>query len=705
MPHPLFDLRAKGVPLILSAEMAECGLACLAMVSGYYGGEADIGRLRQQFSISASGATLKGLAGIAGRLNLASRALSIDLDDLSALVLPAILHWDFSHYVVLTRVGRAGVIIHDPARGMRSVRWEELSGHFTGVVLELTPTETFSAAQDSHRLRISDLWSNLKGFWPNALQVLALSAALQIAAFVAPFQIQMIVDEGVGRADLHTALVICVGFGLIALLQPALELTRALILARLSNLLVFQVSGNIVHHLLRLPLSYFEKRNVGDLMSRVRSTYAMQDVLTQGMISAILDGVMVIVAAITMLVYSPLLASLVVGGVALNLAISTAFYGGNRDRTQEYLSSAAAEQSCLMETVRGVSVIKLMGSEADREGLWRNVYARVINSSISLANIRASMAALQAGVNALQLSAIIFFGAKLVIEAQGFSIGMLLAFLSFRQTFTDRAGALITQFMQFRLLDVHLNRLSDIVETPSEGEASTFQEISVEGGITLAGVSHRYGETDRFVLRDVSLRLEPRDFVAIIGPSGSGKTTLMKLLLGLYAPTEGEIRLDGVPANPQIWKQWRAQVGVVAQDDQLFSGTIAENIAFFDPSLDMTRVKEAAHKAQIADDIARMPMGYLSAIGDMGSALSGGQRQRLLIARALYRNPKVLILDEGTANLDLATEAAVADVIGALDITRIVVAHRPALIERAERILEVDNGEVVERARRSVHAA
>lgn len=296
----------------------------------------------------------------------------------------------------------------------------------------------------------------------------------------------------------------------------------------------------------------------------------------------------------------------------------------------------------------------------------------------------------------LQTVLIIYLGARAILTAQGFSVGMLMAFLSFRQTFSDRIMSLVTKGFQFRMLGLHLERVGDIIAQEAEFTGGAYTPVDVAGALELNEVGFRYGASDPWIFKNLNLKIEPGEFVAIVGPSGGGKSTLLKLLLGLQQAENGSIRLDGQTARPDLWRAWRARIGVVAQDDRLMSGSLADNIAFFDPDMNMERVQMAAIAAQVHQDIARMPMNYLTLVGDMGSSLSGGQRQRVLLARALYRQPKALILDEGTANLDPETELAVAELVANLPITRIVVAHRPALIERATRVLKIEAGQVVE---------
>lgn len=687
----LFD-RSHRLPVIQSTEAAECGLACLAMIARFHGHDVDLGGMRQRFPLSMTGVTLRRLMAFAESISLGPRAVKVEMDALGSLCLPAILHWDLDHFVVLKQVRRNRITIHDPASGARTLTLGDASRHFTGVALELRPTATFDKVEARTPISIRSLWSRLTGFWPAFFQVLALSAALQIVAFAMPFQLQIVIDEAIMRSDQELLSVIAVSFGALVIIQATIEGLRNWSVQLFGFEISFQITGNIVRHLTRLPTSFFERRHVGDILSRMRSSQAIQDIVSKGLVVSIIDGLMAVAAIIIMALYSIPMTLVAVGAVILNLVISSIFFPAVRSKMQEQLIEGAREQSHLMETIRAATTLKIMGREVERVAAWRNLLAGAMSSALGVGRLATIQGFLQNLVTGLQIVIVIYLGARTIISGAGFSVGMLIAFLSFRQTFTDRANSLIGQIMQIRAIGLHLERLSDIVASEAEEDSTRPIHFENVGTIELVDVHFRYGSADSPVIKGLDLSIGEGEFVAISGVSGSGKTTLLKIILGLQPPTAGNVRIGGAEASAPIFRAWRENVGVVSQEDQLLSGSVADNIAFFDPDQDLAQVQLAAKAACVHEEIIRMPMQYHTLVGDMGSSLSGGQRQRVLLARALYRNPKILILDEGTANIDLVAEEMIANLVANLPITRLVVAHRPALLDRAQRHYRMEEG-------------
>ena len=701
-------MKQAGMRMVLQSEAAECGLASLTMVASYYGHRVNLGGLRQLYPTSMQGATMPQLMVIAADLGLAPRAVRLELGEIGMLRLPAILHWDLNHFVVLEAVtARGNLVILDPATRRRTVSAAKASNHFTGIALELSPVADFKPIEARTTTRLTDLWSRMAYFRSALGQVLVLSLVLQLTALLTPFYIQAVIDNAIAQGDANLLGLLLIGFGVVYALNAVTRALRDWVMLTLGQSLSFDLAGNVVRHLIRLPLAYFERRHVGDLMSRVGSISPIQSLLTRGLVNLLIDAVLFVTTFIVMVVISPLLAGIVLACTIGYLGYSQLLYPAMRLRSEEEIVARAKEESYLMETIRAIRAVKIHGHEAQRESSWRNQYADVIGASYRsrLLDIRVSLAE-----NLLFSSAFlicVYFGALRVIASQ-MTIGTLLAFLAYRGNFVTSATALVDQFQRWRLLGVHLERLSDIVTEPKEDfSPQPCRARLMPPSVRLDHLTFAYDMGESPVIDRASVTIPAGSFVAVIGPSGAGKTTLFRVLLGLLSPQLGRVLIDEVPLTSATMAAWRGRVGVVLQDDCLLTGTIADNIAFFDPNARREQIAKAARLAEIDADIARMPMGYDSLIGDMGAALSSGQRQRILLARALFRQPDVLFLDEGTANLDSQTETRISDMVARLPITRVVIAHRPALVQRADIVLGLDNGRlfVLEDRRAGAQAA
>ncbi|MDT3307992.1 peptidase domain-containing ABC transporter [Shewanella vaxholmensis] len=677
------------LPMIVQTEAAECGLACVAMVASLHGYQTDLNSLRQRFSLSLEGCTLLDLMHIAEQLQLSSRPLKIELEELSDLATPCILHWDLNHFVVLKSVNAQHCIIHDPALGVRRISLTEVSKSFTGIALELTPTATFTAEQAKQSLTFSSFFSKITGLKQSLGLLLSLSVFLQLFILASPYYIQLVVDAVIISNDGQLLLVLALGFALLLLFDVATNALRSLVLLNFSSQLSVQLASNLFHHLVRLPLAYFEKRHMGDLVSRFGSLRQLRELLTTGIIEAIIDGFMALGVLCMIFFYSPLLSLVVLVAVLAYCALRLALYQSLRLASEQQILALAGEQSNFMETIRAIQTVKLFGFESQREAIWQNHYVKATNRTITLGKYEISYQVMNKLLFGTENIVVIYLAAELVM-AGSFTTGMLFAFIAYKAQFMERMSKLIEKLIEYRMLSLHFERIADIALTAKEQTYPPQPMLhKVAGNICLQQVSFSYSSVAEPVLYNLALQINAGESVAIIGPSGCGKSTLMKLLLGLLTPSEGEILIDDIPLVKLGLAQYRQQVAAVMQEDRLLGGTIEDNITFFSEKIDVEKLTRCAQMAAIHQDICQMPMGYKSLIGDMGSALSSGQKQRLILARALYREPKILFMDEATSHLDIVTESVVNQAMKNLNITRVVIAHRPETIKAADRVIDL----------------
>jgi len=681
--------------VILQSEAAECGLACLAMVGAHHNQHTSLRELRLRHPSSLRGSTLAQVIDIAGKMGFSSRPLRLELHELSQLRLPCVLHFDLNHFVVLSRVTRKGVVVLDPASGRRKLTIEEISQRFSGVALELTPTISFARAERPRSITISQLTGPISGLWRSLALVLLLSISLQVFVVLAPFFMQCTVDHALVSADRDLLTVLCLGFGLALLLQTAISYVRGISVIFLSSQLGVQWGNNVFNHLIRLPLDYYEKRHLGDVTSRMGSIQTIQRTLTTSFIEALIDGLMALVTLLMMLLYSWKLALITVVAVSAYFSVRWIAFGSLRAGTQSQLVSAARQSSHLLESIRGIQSIKVSGRENLRSSGYHNLVSDTFSRDVFLQRIGLAFSSGNQLIFGVERIAVVWVGALLAMQSV-FSVGMLIAYLAYKDQFAQRVGSLIDRFIEFRMLRLHLERLSDIVLTAPEEPtwSGISEELPARLRIEVDDVSFRYADGEPWVLRNCSFDVEPGESVAITGASGCGKTTLVKLLLGLLLPTEGDIRVGGVSLRKIPPHYYRSVVGAVLQEDQLFAGNVSDNIAFGEEDADQNLVRLAATLASVHDDISSMPMGYSSLVGDMGTTLSGGQKQRILLARALYRRPRLLFLDEATSHLDVHRERLVNEAVKRLDLTRVIIAHRAETIASADRIISLRGGRV-----------
>lgn len=685
------------LPLILQTEATECGLACLGMVAGYHGYRTDLASMRQQFPISLKGATLAHLIKIANRMELGTRPLKLDMEDLGRLKLPCVLHWNFNHFVVLKEVGAKSITVHDPAFGTRKLSLDVASKSFTGVALELWPNANFKPQEKKQAVRLRSLTGRITGLSRSFSQILLLAVSLEVFALVSPFFLQWVLDNVIVSADRDLLTTLALGFGLLMLMQQAVSAVRSWVIMYMGTTLNIQWRANVFSHLIRLPMQYFEKRHLGDVVSRFGTIDQIQHTLTTSFLEAILDGIMAVVTLVVMFIYSAVLGWIAVGAMTLYALSRWAWYRPLLNATEEQIIHAAKQQSHFLETVRGVKAIKLFQRQDERRATWLTLLVDQINADVRMQKLQLLYRLLNGVLFGIENILIIWLGAKMVLDGN-FSVGVLMAFNAYKGQFDSRVGSLIDKFMEVKMLQLQGERLADIVLTEPEDVHGTHEAragATLGADIEVRDLRYRYAEQEPYVIDGINLTIAAGESVAIIGPSGCGKTTLMNVLLGILPATEGEVSIGGANLKQVGIDALRGMVGTVLQDDVLFAGSIADNISFFDPQADQPWVEECARLAAIAPEIAAMPMGYSTLVGDMGTVLSGGQKQRVLLARALYKRPRILFLDEATSHLDIAKEYEVNAAVKALDITRIIIAHRPETIATASRVIVLTGGKVV----------
>ncbi len=701
------DALAVGVrrrlPLVLQTEAAECGLACIAMIAGYHGRRIDLAVLRRRHGVSLKGTTLKSLIDVAHRLGLATRAVRLELDELRRLATPCILHWNLDHFVVLKRARRRSIVVHDPAAGERKLSLDEASKAFTGVALELWPEACFVRGEERQRVRLRALMGRVTGLYRSLGQVLLLAAAIEVFVAASPLYLQWVIDHALPAANVDLVTTLALGFALLVVFRHSIAALRSWAIMHLGAVLSMQWQSNVFDHLLRLPLPYFEKRHLGDVVSRFRSIDVIQRTLTTSFVEAIVDGVMTVVVLVVALVYSPLLAAIVVAAIAIYALARWAWYRPLRRATEEQIIHAAKQESHFFETARGIRSIKLFGRRHERREAWLALLVDQLNAGLKAQRLTILHRLANGLTFGLENVLVVWLGARLVLDNE-LTVGMLMAFMSYKEQLSTRVGALIDKLVELRMLRIHGERLADIVLTEPEVDDGTArlsldEPRDVGHGIEIKGLRFRYSEHEPYVLDGVDLTIAPGESVVIVGPSGGGKSTLLHVLLGILPPTEGEVLIGGRDIRMIGAEALQRSIGCVLQSDTLFAGSIADNISFFDPAADQARIEACAKLASVHAEIVAMPMGYNTFVGYMGSVLSGGQQQRILLARALYKRPSILILDEATSHLDVKREILVSTAIRELAMTRVIVAHRPQTAATADRVVTLAGGKIVKETR------
>ena len=687
----MLDLRpfgARRVPFVAASEHNECGLACMAAVSEYLHGEHALVEIRELARHSGRGETLLELRDLAERIGLNARGVGVELSGLKLISKPAILHWDMNHFVVLERTTRRGIVIMDPAAGRMEVPWPEANKSFTGVALELSASARWKVRSDrARKVSVLDFVGPLSMWRNDVTLIIVLSLLMETLVLIAPLQMRMSIDTAVAAADGRLVWVLGIAFGIVLLIQASVSLIRNWASAVFGARFGFELHDRFVRAIHGKPATFFLKHHTGDILSRSRSVSTIQALVTAQLIQALLDAVMSTLMVVVMFVAVPVMAAAVLFFGLLNIGTTAALRQAAVNNSRRAVRAAAKADSVFLENARAARAIRLFGKEAVRTSVWRNRFVAQTNLELGAARLTmysGQAAQLTAGLGNV---ALISIGTYLVLGGS-ITLGTMMMFFIFKTFFVERLNNCVNYLMELRRVQTHAERIDEVIsdERGAEGDQASAPFTPGESvRIEVRDVWFRYGNDAPWVLKGVNLRIEPGESVAITGPSGCGKSTLLGVMLGLLEPNQGEVLVNGRNLKTISKADYAKLMGVVMQDDTLFNGTVADNVSFFDAPLDMSRVKSAAAKANIAREIEGMPMKYYSMLAEGAMDISGGQKQRLFIARAIYHDPKLLFLDEATSHLDTDSEQLVSQAIRALKMTRILVAHRKETIATADR--------------------
>lgn len=697
-------------PIEYQMDSQDCGPASLKMVAKYFGKYYSLQYLRDQCGIHKKGVSLLDLSYGAEHIGLHTLAIKCRTNDVvQQIPFPAIIHWNENHFVVVYHADKKHIWVADPTRGHVKYTHQEFQqgwypkGKTQGVLLALEPTAHFKDSKAEQEVKKNSFWSILKYFYPyrrNFSVVLTIMLLVTLLQGLLPFISKAVIDVGIQTSDVNFINMVLIGNICILISVMVFNVLRDWILMHITARVNVALISDYLIKLMKLPVTFFENKLLGDILQRAHDHERIRSFIMNNSLALVFSSLTFVLFSIILLYYNPTIFLIFISGSLLYVLWVLLFLKIRKKLDWEYFEIISRDQSYWVETVNAISDIKIYNYEKHRRWKWEEIQAglyRVNKRVQSVTNIQNLGAQF---IESVKNMAIVFFCATAVIRGD-ITFGVMIS----TQFIIGMLNGPLVQFINFvisaQYAKISFLRMNEIRQLKDEDELLSVGGTSIlpeKKDLTVENVMFRYTATSPLVLKNIYLHIPENKVTAIVGGSGSGKSTLLKLLIRLYQPTYGDIKMGGMNVNAINLREWRSLCGVVMQDGRLFSDTILNNIVLEDEHIDYTRLHESCRIAQIEDEINSMPKGYDTVIGETGRGLSGGQKQRLLIARALYRNPQYLFLDEATNSLDTLNERRIVDALTAAFERRtvMVVAHRLSTIRNADQIVVMHEGKIVE---------
>lgn len=687
---------------ILQDEVAECGLASLTMCFQYNEMNVSLQNLREKYPVSNDGLTMGDLIDICEEEGFIGNLYEAKTEELHQIQLPAVIHWSLNHFIVLTSIRKNKFYVSDPAIGEVEYTLEEFENKYTGYALEIIPDldnnydskcDEWNQKEKTTLLSFKYFLNNSKRFKRSFLYTFSLMLIIQFLSMIFPIFTQVVIDEFIAVNNKYNMIHFCIaGIGLIFFRFYA-SILKGWTVIFIGYKWHEYFSQHFFKKLMRIPLGYFNLRGSSDIFSRFTSLQKLKESLTETVVEGLIDGFMVVITLTAMFFYSVKLSLIVLSFLLLFFTIKHYLYTKDKILAKKETLSLVKEDHYFLETIRSMESIKNFAIGKERYNGWKKRYLNSTNYSIERSKIQMWTNSIESLMNGIEDILILFIGATYIIDEQ-ITLGMFFSFLAFKSICSIQSKSLISKLYDVKLLGIHLERLSDIENADEEVNVyglPEYRNIKINGKIELKNIYFKHKGCNSYLFENFSLEIDSGENVVLIGKSGCGKSTLLKIIMGLLPIESGTILVDGINIKNYGLNNFRKQISVVSQGEKLMSDSIFNNIVFYKKEVDFEKVKIASKNAQIDDYITSLNMQYETPIDEMSSTISGGQAQRILIARALYRSPKILFLDEATSALDIETEKNIVTTIKSLGITRISIAHREESIKMADKIINLDD--------------